>query len=165
MGQASVRFLCCTRILEWVTAVWKSNSSTKATIRVCDSFTEGIANVSDITMFTSFFLMTLVNWALCLLLFRWFFGAIKRADAEMQLQYSENRTGAFLIRESESQKGDFSLSGRGIALRRGIGVWKFEVKSFLWELECANDRFSRFLLFTISPKLNPLNFSRVTKIG
>ncbi|XP_045699702.1 tyrosine-protein kinase FRK [Phyllostomus hastatus] len=40
----------------------------------------------------------------------WFFGAIKRADAEKQLLYSENQTGAFLIRESESQKGDFSLS-------------------------------------------------------
>ncbi|EHB15313.1 Tyrosine-protein kinase FRK [Heterocephalus glaber] len=41
---------------------------------------------------------------------RWFFGAIKRADAENQLLYSENQTGAFLIRESESQKGEFSLS-------------------------------------------------------
>ncbi|KAF5919968.1 hypothetical protein HPG69_014334 [Diceros bicornis minor] len=40
----------------------------------------------------------------------WFFGAIKRADAEKQLLYSENQTGAFLIRESESQKGEFSLS-------------------------------------------------------
>ncbi|XP_012888250.1 PREDICTED: tyrosine-protein kinase FRK [Dipodomys ordii] len=40
----------------------------------------------------------------------WFFGAIKRTDAEKQLLYSENRTGAFLIRESESQTGDFSLS-------------------------------------------------------
>ncbi|XP_008573850.1 PREDICTED: tyrosine-protein kinase FRK, partial [Galeopterus variegatus] len=40
----------------------------------------------------------------------WFFGAIKRADAERQLLYSENQTGAFLIRESESQKGTFSLS-------------------------------------------------------
>ncbi|XP_007190793.1 tyrosine-protein kinase FRK isoform X2 [Balaenoptera acutorostrata] len=40
----------------------------------------------------------------------WFFGAIKRADAEKQLLYSENQTGAFLIRESESQKGNFSLS-------------------------------------------------------
>ncbi|KAM6185190.1 tyrosine-protein kinase FRK [Rhynchocyon petersi] len=40
----------------------------------------------------------------------WFFGATKRADAEKQLLYSENQTGAFLIRESESQKGDFSLS-------------------------------------------------------
>ncbi|XP_061283496.1 tyrosine-protein kinase FRK [Bos javanicus] len=40
----------------------------------------------------------------------WFFGAIKRTDAEKQLLYSENQTGAFLIRESESQKGDFALS-------------------------------------------------------
>lgn len=40
----------------------------------------------------------------------WFFGAIKRADAQKQLLYPENRTGAFLIRESESQKGDFALS-------------------------------------------------------
>ncbi|XP_070589484.1 tyrosine-protein kinase FRK isoform X2 [Erythrolamprus reginae] len=42
----------------------------------------------------------------------WFFGAIKRADAEKQLLYHENETGAFLIRESESQKGEFSLSVR-----------------------------------------------------
>ncbi|XP_022375962.1 tyrosine-protein kinase FRK [Enhydra lutris kenyoni] len=40
----------------------------------------------------------------------WFFGAIKRTDAEKQLLYSENQTGAFLIRESESQKGEFALS-------------------------------------------------------
>ncbi|XP_040835921.1 tyrosine-protein kinase FRK [Ochotona curzoniae] len=40
----------------------------------------------------------------------WFFGAIKRADAEKQLKYSGNQTGAFLIRESESQEGEFSLS-------------------------------------------------------
>ncbi|KAF6364452.1 fyn related Src family tyrosine kinase [Rhinolophus ferrumequinum] len=40
----------------------------------------------------------------------WFFGTIKRADAEKQLLYSENQTGAFLIRESESQKGEFALS-------------------------------------------------------
>ncbi|XP_036103648.1 tyrosine-protein kinase FRK [Molossus molossus] len=40
----------------------------------------------------------------------WFFGAIKRADAEKQLLYSENQTGAFLIRESESDKGNFALS-------------------------------------------------------
>ncbi|XP_010977485.1 tyrosine-protein kinase FRK [Camelus dromedarius] len=40
----------------------------------------------------------------------WFFGGIKRVDAENQLLYSGNQTGAFLIRESESQKGNFSLS-------------------------------------------------------
>ncbi|NXO73219.1 FRK kinase, partial [Phainopepla nitens] len=40
----------------------------------------------------------------------WFFGATKRADAEKQLLYPENREGAFLIRESESVKGGYSLS-------------------------------------------------------
>ncbi|KAM5257200.1 tyrosine-protein kinase FRK [Ctenodactylus gundi] len=40
----------------------------------------------------------------------WFFGAIKRADAEKQLQCPGNQTGAFLIRESESQAGEYSLS-------------------------------------------------------
>lgn len=56
----------------------------------------------------------LIEVHVSLSLFRWFFGAIKRADAEKQLLYSENQTGAFLIRESESQKGDFSLSGMEI---------------------------------------------------
>ncbi|KYO18877.1 tyrosine-protein kinase FRK [Alligator mississippiensis] len=40
----------------------------------------------------------------------WFFGSIKRADAEKQLLYPGNQKGAFLIRESESLKGEFSLS-------------------------------------------------------
>lgn len=44
-------------------------------------------------------------------LFRWFFGPIKRADAERQLSYPGNEAGAFLIRESESLKGEYSLSG------------------------------------------------------
>ncbi|NWY98127.1 FRK kinase, partial [Loxia curvirostra] len=40
----------------------------------------------------------------------WFFGPIKRADAERQLLYPVNKEGAFLIRESESLKGEYSLS-------------------------------------------------------
>ncbi|XP_069463963.1 tyrosine-protein kinase FRK [Ambystoma mexicanum] len=40
----------------------------------------------------------------------WYFGAIKRTDAEKQLTFRGNKTGTFLVRESESQKGDFSLS-------------------------------------------------------
>ncbi|XP_029893685.1 tyrosine-protein kinase FRK [Aquila chrysaetos chrysaetos] len=40
----------------------------------------------------------------------WFFGPIKRADAERQLSYPGNEAGAFLIRESESLKGEYSLS-------------------------------------------------------
>ncbi|EOA97273.1 Tyrosine-protein kinase FRK, partial [Anas platyrhynchos] len=40
----------------------------------------------------------------------WFFGPIKRADAEKQLLYPGNQSGAFLIRESESLKGEYALS-------------------------------------------------------
>ncbi|KAJ1155011.1 hypothetical protein NDU88_007747 [Pleurodeles waltl] len=41
---------------------------------------------------------------------RWFFGALKRSDAEKKLRLAINKSGTFLIRESETQKGDFSLS-------------------------------------------------------
>ncbi|XP_054051188.1 tyrosine-protein kinase FRK isoform X1 [Rissa tridactyla] len=40
----------------------------------------------------------------------WFFGPVKRADAERQLSYPGNQAGAFLIRESESLKGKYALS-------------------------------------------------------
>ncbi|NXG24736.1 FRK kinase, partial [Grallaria varia] len=40
----------------------------------------------------------------------WFFGSTKRADAERQLSNPGNQAGAFLIRESESLKGEYSLS-------------------------------------------------------
>ncbi|XP_069582269.1 tyrosine-protein kinase FRK [Ranitomeya imitator] len=40
----------------------------------------------------------------------WFFNDIKRAEAEKQLIMPGNLAGAFLIRQSESQKGDYSLS-------------------------------------------------------
>ncbi|XP_069742917.1 tyrosine-protein kinase FRK [Narcine bancroftii] len=42
----------------------------------------------------------------------WFFGGIKRADADKLLLMAGNRNGSFIIRESESKKGDFSLSVR-----------------------------------------------------
>ncbi|XP_072913535.1 tyrosine-protein kinase FRK [Hemitrygon akajei] len=42
----------------------------------------------------------------------WFFGGIKRADAEKQLMMAGNGHGSFLVRESESKVGDFSLSVR-----------------------------------------------------
>ncbi|XP_042301261.1 tyrosine-protein kinase FRK isoform X2 [Sceloporus undulatus] len=53
----------------------------------------------------------------------WFFGAIKRADAEKQLLYRDNQEGAFLIRESESQKSEFSLS-----VRDGTTVKHYRIK-------------------------------------
>eukprot|EP00117_Sycon_ciliatum_P009475 scpid85261/ scgid11752/ Tyrosine-protein kinase Src42A; Tyrosine-protein kinase Src41 len=42
----------------------------------------------------------------------WFFGPIKRADAEKKLLAPGNPHGTYLIRESESQPGNFSLSIR-----------------------------------------------------
>ena len=50
------------------------------------------------------------NVILCCL-YRWYFGKIKRAEAEKKLLQSENDHGAFLIRDSESRRNDFSLSG------------------------------------------------------
>ncbi|KAK2173446.1 hypothetical protein NP493_873g01016 [Ridgeia piscesae] len=43
---------------------------------------------------------------------QWYFGKIKRAEAEKKLLQSENDHGAFLIRDSESRRNDFSLSVR-----------------------------------------------------
>uniref|UniRef100_T1IUH7 Tyrosine-protein kinase n=1 Tax=Strigamia maritima TaxID=126957 RepID=T1IUH7_STRMM len=41
----------------------------------------------------------------------WYFGKIKRIEAEKKLLLPENEHGAFLIRDSESRRNDFSLSG------------------------------------------------------
>lgn len=42
----------------------------------------------------------------------WYFGKIKRTEAEKKLMLSENEHGAFLIRDSESRRDDYSLSVR-----------------------------------------------------
>ncbi|XP_043915774.1 growth factor receptor-bound protein 2 isoform X1 [Protopterus annectens] len=63
---------------------------------------------------------------------RWFFGKIPRAKAEEMLM-KQRHDGAFLIRESESAPGDFSLS-----VKFGNDVQHFKVlrdgagKYFLW---------------------------------
>ena len=44
--------------------------------------------------------------------FRWYFGKIKRIEAEKKLLLPENEHGAFLIRDSESRRNDYSLSVR-----------------------------------------------------
>ena len=41
---------------------------------------------------------------------RWYFGKIKRLEAEKKLLLGQNEHGAFLIRDSESRRNDFSLS-------------------------------------------------------
>uniref|UniRef100_H3CEB3 Growth factor receptor-bound protein 2b n=2 Tax=Tetraodon nigroviridis TaxID=99883 RepID=H3CEB3_TETNG len=63
---------------------------------------------------------------------RWFYGKIPRAKAE-EILNKQRRDGAFLIRESESAPGDFSLS-----VKYGNDVQHFKVlrdgagKYFLW---------------------------------
>ncbi|XP_066940367.1 tyrosine-protein kinase Src42A-like isoform X2 [Macrobrachium rosenbergii] len=42
----------------------------------------------------------------------WYFGSIRRAEAERRLMFHENDHGSFLIRDSESRKNEFSLSVR-----------------------------------------------------
>ena len=44
--------------------------------------------------------------------FSWYFGKIKRLEAEKKLLLGQNEHGAFLIRDSESRRNDFSLSVR-----------------------------------------------------
>ena len=41
---------------------------------------------------------------------RWYFGKIKRTEAEQNLLLPHNDSGAFLIRDSESRRSDYSLS-------------------------------------------------------
>ena len=43
---------------------------------------------------------------------RWYFGKIKRIEAEKILLQPDNESGAFLIRDSESRRNDFSLSSK-----------------------------------------------------
>jgi hypothetical protein len=55
---------------------------------------------------------------LCLDCCRWYFGKIKRIEAEKKLLLPENDHGAFLIRDSESRRNDYSLSGKRASYRR-----------------------------------------------
>ncbi len=53
----------------------------------------------------------------------WYFQNIKRVDAEKKLLLPQNEHGSFLIRESESRRGDFSLS-----LRDGDTVKHYRIR-------------------------------------
>lgn len=46
------------------------------------------------------------NW--CFLLLRWFFKGVSRKDAERQLLAPGNRVGSYMIRDSETTKGESS---------------------------------------------------------
>uniref|UniRef100_A0A8D2KXU3 Tyrosine-protein kinase n=1 Tax=Varanus komodoensis TaxID=61221 RepID=A0A8D2KXU3_VARKO len=59
----------------------------------------------------------------------WFFKAISRKDAERQLLAAGNTQGAFLVRESESSKGSYSLSVRDFDQNQGDVVKHYKVRN------------------------------------
>ncbi|XP_062996276.1 tyrosine-protein kinase Lck isoform X2 [Elgaria multicarinata webbii] len=59
----------------------------------------------------------------------WYFKALSRKDAERQLLTAGNTHGAFLIRESESTKGSFSLSVRDFDQNQGEVVKHYKIRN------------------------------------
>jgi len=64
------------------------------------------------------------------LFFSWYFGAIDRIDAEKQLMQPFNDCGAFLVRESETSPGDFTLSIRDTEKVRHYKICRLDVGDF-----------------------------------
>ena len=60
----------------------------------------------------------------------WFFGAIKRIDAEKQLMWLFNDYGSFLVRESESTPGNYILSVRDTEKVRHYKIRRLDVGGF-----------------------------------
>ncbi|XP_070620999.1 tyrosine-protein kinase Lck [Erythrolamprus reginae] len=59
----------------------------------------------------------------------WFFKALGRKDAERRLLTAGNTHGAFLLRESESTKGSFSLSVRDFDQNQGEVVKHYKIRN------------------------------------
>ncbi|KAM8967405.1 tyrosine-protein kinase Lyn [Pelodytes ibericus] len=59
----------------------------------------------------------------------WFFKEITRKDAERQLLGPENSAGAFLIRESETLKGSYSLSIRDFDPQAGDVIKHYKIRT------------------------------------
>ncbi|XP_027762495.1 tyrosine-protein kinase Lck [Empidonax traillii] len=59
----------------------------------------------------------------------WFFKNISRKDAERQLLASGNTHGSFLIRESETSKGSYSLSVRDLDEAQGETVKHYKIRN------------------------------------
>ncbi|XP_049676799.1 tyrosine-protein kinase Lck isoform X2 [Accipiter gentilis] len=59
----------------------------------------------------------------------WFFKNISRKDAERQLLASGNTHGSFLIRESETTKGSYSLSVRDFDQNQGETVKHYKIRN------------------------------------
>ena len=64
------------------------------------------------------------------LFFSWFFGAIKLIDAEKRLFQQFNDCGSFLVRDSETTPGDFSLSIRDTEKVRHYKIRRLDVGGF-----------------------------------
>ena len=62
--------------------------------------------------------------------FSWYFGAIKRIDAEKQLMQPFNNCGSFLVRNSKTSPGDFSLSIRDTEKVRHYMIRRLDVGGF-----------------------------------
>ncbi|XP_038655888.1 tyrosine-protein kinase Blk isoform X2 [Scyliorhinus canicula] len=60
---------------------------------------------------------------------KWFFREITRKDAERQLLSPGNKLGTFLIRESETNKGSFSLSVRDYDSKHGEIVKHYKIRT------------------------------------
>ena len=96
------------------------------------------------------------SWSSCIFLFksktalfssRWYFGKIKRIEAEKKLLLQQNEHGAFLIRDSESRRNDFSLSVRDgdtvkhyrirwhmFAILRWRTCFRWQIFTFIYDL-------------------------------
>ncbi|XP_064417967.1 uncharacterized protein LOC102352014 isoform X2 [Latimeria chalumnae] len=59
----------------------------------------------------------------------WFFKGVSRKDAERQLLAPENKVGSFMIRDSESNKGSYSLSVRDYDPVTGDGVKHYKIRT------------------------------------
>ena len=61
---------------------------------------------------------------------RWFFGKIKRIDAEKQLMQSFNQQGSFLVGDSETMAGDYTLSVRDTDRVRHYRIQRIDTGGF-----------------------------------
>ncbi|XP_062316373.1 tyrosine-protein kinase HCK-like isoform X1 [Osmerus eperlanus] len=59
----------------------------------------------------------------------WFFKGVSRKDAERQLLASGNKTGSFMIRDSETTQGSYSLSVRDSDVQSGDTVKHYKIRS------------------------------------
>ncbi|KAJ8033873.1 Tyrosine-protein kinase Src42A [Holothuria leucospilota] len=67
----------------------------------------------------------------------WFFGNIKRVDAEKKLHLPQNEHGSYLIRVSESRHGDFSLSVRDGDTIKHYRIRQLDEGGFFIARRCA----------------------------